>query len=143
MQDSRSEVKNNFQTMQLVILRPRKQKEESSSLLQMVSETLLWFKFCDSRMYTSNPQINNKLLPLSFDSFPWSYYFFFLICACSVALQCPPVCDSARLLCLWNLPGKNIRLDCHFLLQGIFPTQGIKPPSPVSPALVGEFFTTG
>ena len=71
------------------------------------------------------------------------YYYFFLICACSVALQCPTVCDPARLLCLWNLPSKNIRLDCHFQLQGIFPTQGIKPPSPVSPALAGEFFTTG
>ena len=54
MQESRSEVKNNFQTMQLVILRPRKQKEGSSSLLQVVSDTLLWFKFCDSRIYTSN-----------------------------------------------------------------------------------------
>ena len=97
MQDSRSEVKNNFQTMQLVILRPRKQKEESSSLLQMVSETLLWFKFCDSRMYTSNPQIDNKLLPLSFASFPWSYYFFFFnLCmlSCSAVSTCLWFCQA-------------------------------------------------
>ena len=73
MQESGSEVKNNFQNMQLVILRPRKQKEGSSSLLQMVSETLLWFKFCDSRIYTSNSSDQHKLLPPSFDSFPWSY----------------------------------------------------------------------
>ena len=25
--------------------------------------------------------------------------------------------QPARLLCLWNFPGKNIRVDCHFLLQ--------------------------
>ena len=28
-----------------------------------------------------------------------------------------------RLLCPWNLPGKNIGVGCHFLLQGIFPIQ--------------------
>ena len=40
-----------------------------------------------------------------------------------------------RLLCLWDFWGKHTRVDCHFLLQGIFPTQG-------SPALAGRFFTT-
>ena len=29
-----------------------------------------------------------------------------------------------RLLCPWNSPGKNTKVGCHFLLQGIFPTQG-------------------
>ena len=31
----------------------------------------------------------------------------------------------ARLFCPWNFPGKNIGVRCHFLLQGIFPTQGM------------------
>ena len=30
-------------------------------------------------------------------------------------------------LCSWNCPGKNTRLDCHFLLQRIFQTQGPNP----------------
>ena len=30
----------------------------------------------------------------------------------------------ARLLCPWDSPGKNSGVGCHFLLQGIFPTQG-------------------
>ena len=30
-----------------------------------------------------------------------------------------------RLLCPWNFPGKNTRMGCHFLLQGIFLTQGL------------------
>ena len=34
---------------------------------------------------------------------------------------------SARLLCLWDFPGKNTGLGCHFLLQGIFSTQGLNP----------------
>ena len=33
----------------------------------------------------------------------------------------------ARLLCPWDSPGKNTGVGCHFLLQGIFPTQGSNP----------------
>ena len=35
--------------------------------------------------------------------------------------------QPARLLCPWDFPGKNIGAGCHFLLQGIFPTQGLNP----------------
>ena len=31
--------------------------------------------------------------------------------------------QAARLLCPWDFPGKNTGVGCHFLLQGIFPTQ--------------------
>ena len=41
-----------------------------------------------------------------------------------------------RLLCPWNFPGKNTGVDCHFLLQQIFPTQD-QPESFASPALAG------
>ena len=32
-----------------------------------------------------------------------------------------------RLLCTWDFPGKNTGVGCHFLLQGIFMTQGLGP----------------
>ena len=32
-------------------------------------------------------------------------------------------CSPPGLLCPWDLPGKNTGAGCHFLLQGIFPTQ--------------------
>ena len=32
-----------------------------------------------------------------------------------------------RLLCPWNSPGKNAGVGCHFLPQGILPTQGSNP----------------
>ena len=41
-----------------------------------------------------------------------------------VQLFATPWLGPASLLCLWNFPGKNPRLGCHFPLQGIFPTQG-------------------
>ena len=31
----------------------------------------------------------------------------------------------ASLLCPWSFPGKNTRVGCHFLCQGIFLTQGL------------------
>ena len=37
---------------------------------------------------------------------------------------------SPRLLCPWDSPGKNIEVGCHFLLQGIFLTQGSNPGLP-------------
>ena len=42
-----------------------------------------------------------------------------------------------RLFCPWNSPGKNIGAGCHFLLQGIFPTQGSNLVSPIA----GGFIT--
>ena len=48
---------------------------------------------------------------------------------CPVAPSCPTLrdpmdCSPAKLLCLWDFSGKNTGVGCHFLLQGIFPTQG-------------------
>ena len=31
-----------------------------------------------------------------------------------------------RFLCPWDYPGKNTGVGCHFLLQGIFLTEGLK-----------------
>ena len=35
--------------------------------------------------------------------------------------------QPSSLLCPWNFPGKNAGVGCHFLLQGIFLTQGSNP----------------
>ena len=39
----------------------------------------------------------------------------------------PPGLEPARLLYPWDPPGKNTGVGCHFLLQGIFLTQGSNP----------------
>ena len=49
-----------------------------------------------------------------------------------VAKSCPTLCDPtdsspARLLCLWDFPGKNTGVGCRFLLQGLFLAQGSNP----------------
>ena len=35
-----------------------------------------------------------------------------------------PWLQPTRLLCPWDFSGKDTGVGCHFLLQGIFPTQG-------------------
>ena len=39
----------------------------------------------------------------------------------------PQGLQPTRLLCPWDFPSKGTRVGCHFLLQGIFPTQGSNP----------------
>ena len=48
--------------------------------------------------------------------------------------------EPTRLLCPRDFQGKNTGVDHHFLLQGIFLTEGSN--LPMSPALTGGFFTT-
>ena len=54
----------------------------------------------------------------------------------------PWTVQPSRLHCPWYFSSMNTGMGCHFLLQGIFLTQGIEPKSPASPALAGGFFTT-
>ena len=62
-----------------------------------------------------------------------------LFCMCAKSLQscltlCDPVdCSLPGYLCPLDSPGKNTEVGCHFLLQGIFLTQG--PNKPVSSEL--------
>ena len=43
-----------------------------------------------------------------------------------VSQSCPTLLLT-RFLCPWASPGKNTGVGYHFLLQGIFPTQGSNP----------------
>ena len=47
--------------------------------------------------------------------------------------------SPTRLLCPWDSPGKNTGVGCHFLLQGIFLTEGSNQGG-CSPALQADFF---
>ena len=51
-------------------------------------------------------------------------------CCCSAAQLCPTLWDPHRLYSPWNSSGQNTGMDSHFLLQGIFPTQGSNPGLP-------------
>ena len=46
-----------------------------------------------------------------------------------VAQSCQILCDlmDGSLSRPWDFPDKNTGVGCHFLLQGIFPTEGLNP----------------
>ena len=51
------------------------------------------------------------------------------VCACAqsyLTLCNPHGLWPTSLICTRKFPGKNSGVGCHFLLQGIFPTQGLK-----------------
>jgi len=56
-------------------------------------------------------------------------YLFEIESESEVAQSCPTLCGpvDCRLLHPWDFPGKKTGVGCHFLLQGIFPTQGSNP----------------
>ena len=41
-------------------------------------------------------------------------------------VACSGASMDCRFLCPWNFPGKKTGVGCHFLLQEIFPNQGLK-----------------
>ena len=47
--------------------------------------------------------------------------------SCCVWLFATPWTVVSRVLCSWDFPAKNTGVGCHFLLQGIFLTQGSNP----------------
>ena len=64
----------------------------------------------------------------------WGY----VCCGCCVKQQsevkvtrsCPTLCNPPGLYGPWNSPGQNTGVGSLFLLQGIFPTQGLNPGLP-------------
>ena len=65
----------------------------------------------------------------------------------SFAKSCPTLLrpqglGPSRLLCPWDFPAKNTGLGCHFLLQGIFPTERLNSSVCIS-RTAGRFFCHG
>ena len=49
---------------------------------------------------------------------------------------------TPQAFCPWDFPGKNTGVGCHFLLQGIFPTQGSNLCFLQVSCIAGGLFTT-
>ena len=63
------------------------------------------------------------------------------MCVCSVVSDSsgPHGLSPTRLLCPWDFPKKNTRVSgLPFLSPGDLPDSGVKPTSPVSPALQAD-----
>ena len=54
-------------------------------------------------------------------------YFYWRLCSVESSTLQPHELQPTKLLSQRNFPGKNTGMGCHFLLQGIFLTQGSSP----------------
>ena len=79
-----------------------------------------------------NPSsLSEEFSVFSLDTFFCALTYYMCVCVWSHSVVSdslrPCGLHPARLLCPWDSPGKNTGVGCHFLLQGIFPTQGSNP----------------
>ena len=73
-----------------------------------------------------------------------------VICTCALCakslghvwLRATPWTAAHQALCPRDAPGESTEADCHALLQGISPTQGLNPASSTSTRIGGGFFTS-
>ena len=74
------------------------------------------------------PAILTSVCEPSSLSFHWMLYS--ACCCCLISMSCltplqPHGLKPASFLCPWDSPGRNTGVGYHFLLQGVFPTQGL------------------
>ena len=80
--------------------------------------------------FSIEPRLRTKRKEYYFGFLNSQYYRIVVCCSCLVSQLCPTLLQPrglypTRLLCPWHFPGKNNGVGCHFLLQGIFLTQGL------------------
>ena len=81
-----------------------------------------------TRVYqTSQCLCPSSLIGYQPDNLEWRV----CVCACSTAKSCltflTPWTVASKLPCAWYFPGRITGVGCHFLFQGILPTQGLNP----------------
>ena len=111
-------------------------QEQTASYLSSHEKESLEFKFTSSLCFHSSIAFKIRFLEFiqflrSISSLPLltAYYsglliHLLLLFSRYVSLFATPGLQPTRLLCPWDFPGNNTAVGCHFLLQGIFPTQG-------------------
>ena len=89
-----------------------------------------WESTCGTRTWWSLPLCPPSRLIVSLGRHPWATSFASRICVCAqlcLTLLQPRGQQPDRLLCPWDSPGKTTAVGCHFLLHGVFLTQGSNP----------------
>ena len=102
----------------------------------MLCTMFKWQQFILSRIFLRNPR---RTTPQN-----WSLKELFAQKLSSIWLFAASWLQPPRLLCPWDSTGKNTTVGSHVLLQGIFPTKGLKDwtASLMSLAFASGFFTT-
>ena len=86
---------------------------------------IIYWSFSCSKEYRDKPHLSPTTFPTS-QKVNKLYVCVFSRSVVSDSLQ-PSELQPTRLPFPWDFPGKNTGVGCHFLLQGIFLTQGSNP----------------
>ena len=101
-------------------LRPSPSLFRSNEFSHLDSECTCMKRQCSCFFVVHNNRLKAERNHISFHCWWW---------CCSVTKSCltlslPRGRQPTRLLCPWDVPGRNTGMGCHFLLQGIFQIQG-------------------
>ena len=94
---------------------------DSKSNIRAVSQFFEWLLYCMA-----------QIMFYTFCTYFPCTQFQMCMCVWVHAQPCPTLCNPmdcglSMLLCPWDSPDKNTGAGCHFLLHGIFLTQGSNP----------------
>ena len=113
------------------------------SLLSFVLYIFCEFLLCDyHKAYIKHSYNSGFVADNSLTSIIYKNCCCHLVAQSCLTLSWPSGLKPTRLHCPWDFPGKNAGVGYHFLLQGIFSTQGSKPHLLQVSCIAGRFFTT-
>ena len=110
--------------------------KHSSHLLQLNPRPHMWFtSYLTAHSLPFSLACSSALRWSTSGLSSWSFFSLYSCCAVLSPQLCPTLCDPMD--CSrpgtsvpGDSPGKNAGVDCHTLLQRIFPTQGLNPDLP-------------
>ena len=108
--------------------------EETQAGIKITGRNTNGFRYTDDTtlMAESEEELKNLLMRAKEESEKAGLKLNIFSKESEVAQSCPTLCDpmDTRLLHPWDFLGTSTGVGCHFLLQGIFPTQGANPGLP-------------
>ena len=110
-------------------------------LLKTKPKQYLQIRHWEGGIYRTGGEAHEPICGTSFSDMKinrrqiWSTCVCVCVCVCVCERTHSVTSDSSlpygleliRLPCPWSFPGSNTGVGCHFLLHGIFPTQGSNP----------------
>ena len=97
--------------------------QKSHIWLVDICPSIAWVKFLPFSLSTC---FYSSLLWNLFYSFPVCMHAQLYLTLCN-PMECDPPGCTHGIFSPWDFPCKNTGVGCHFVLQGIFPTQGSNP----------------
>ena len=95
-------------------------------LVRLRSQVMHSFIHCTSQSFLQRNRTNQMLVYVCIHTHTHTHMY---ICCCLVTQSCPTLVTAwtvaRHAVCPWDFPGRNTGVGCHFLLQGIFLTQGL------------------